>query len=130
MRKVTSFFLTLLLTLCANHSAKAAVRFTAEGVDTEGLPGFTTYTVNGSATHAAIRGFTLTFEGAFNQVNPNGMATPFQDLNGQFQAIPVAQDTQFLFMSPSLSPPPLAPPKLPLRLPLRSSVWKLETLTT
>jgi len=71
-----------------------------EVTDTVGLPGFQTVTLSiQTGPGESFRGFDATFTGPLGQVNPIGMDTPFNDLNGFFGATDVSQDSQFLFNS-------------------------------
>lgn len=103
------FALAIVCSLFAS-AASAAVIVQIDQTPTEGLPGSLTsiVTLVSDNPNEIIFGVDASFDGPLGQVNPLGMATPFNDLNGFFGEVPVAQDSQFLFHSANdLSPPAL-----------------------
>ena len=89
--------LIIALTLASNASA---IQFPVDVIDTVGVPGFKTVTISVLAEAGeSFRGFDVTFNGPLGQVNPLGMDTVFNDLNGFFPPADVSADSQFTFNS-------------------------------
>lgn len=103
------FLLILVMLFFICTAAKAAIFLKSETMPTVGLSGYGTFTVSLVSTNPneIIHGVDAQFVGPMNHVNPLGMATPFNNLNGFFGAADVSQDSQFLFNSNNLSPPAL-----------------------
>lgn len=95
------FALAIAVVFALAVSVNAAVVVTSAGVPTTDLTGYTTWTVTATSDSGAINGIDATFAGAMNHVNPNGMATIFNDSNGFFGFVNAnaSQDSQFLFGS-------------------------------
>ena len=95
------FALAIAVVFALAVSVNAAVVVTSAGVPTTDLTGYTTWTVTATSDSGAINGIDATFAGAMNHVNPNGMATIFNDSNGFFGFVSAnaSQDSQFLFGS-------------------------------
>jgi hypothetical protein len=95
------FTVAIVVAFAVAASANAGVLVTSTGVPTTDLEGFTTWTVNATSDSGPINGIDATFAGPMNHVNPNGMATVFNDTNGFFGFVfaNASQDSQFLFKS-------------------------------
>lgn len=106
--------LAVLSVLALAATAQAEIIISAQGAPTDGLSGFTTYTVTAVGTAGEqIQGFDFAgdgsnegpnsagFYGAMNQVNPFTLPTIFQDNNATLGAVGSnpTQDSQFLFKS-------------------------------
>jgi hypothetical protein len=106
----------MLAVLAVAASSQAAVIITQEGVPTDGMPGFTTWTLTASTDGLIpgeqIQGFDFAsqpafgFFGAMNQVNPFGLATIFEDNNAAISATShVSRDSQFKFTTSEVTVP-------------------------
>lgn len=117
MKKIA---LALMCSLIATASQAAIIVTQTPSPTTvnDGTPtGGTTWTIGLEATEGeVIFGVDAEFVGDLGQVNPLGMATPFQNLNGFFGDRGASEDSQFLFNSDQLSPPALAVEDAPNRL--------------
>lgn len=89
-------FLTVAVAALVGGSASAALIVDVADAPTVGLEGYTTYTVSVTADDGPITSLEGLFDGPMNQVNPLGMPTVFNNLNGFF-SVDVSQDSQFLF---------------------------------
>lgn len=84
-------------------TASAQVTVSIEEIATEGIEGSTTYVFSVNSAGGPITSLQGDFNAdAIGQVNPLGMATVFNDLNGFFGADAVSADSQFRFASSSL----------------------------
>lgn len=99
--------------LMASPALAGVLNIYGSAAPTVDLPGYTTFTLSVETDVADIQGFDFLggeavgdygFFGAMNQLNPNGVATIFNDFNG---AMPLvgrnsAQDSQFMLSSSDL----------------------------
>ncbi|MCA9240814.1 MAG: PEP-CTERM sorting domain-containing protein [Planctomycetales bacterium] len=108
--------LVALVTLVSSilvSAASASIMVLQEPMPTVGVPGGTTWKVTlvSDNPNEIIYGVDARFSGTLGQVRGGPItSTPFQDSNAFFDFIgaDVSQDSQFLFQTNQLNPPPLA----------------------